>query len=304
MKLILANRQTDDFRSFYADLQAKSTEPFDYAPYETMLFCFDSSSEQPIQVHNLADNRQITDYNGVYINGYLDTYELAATVALCCDALGVSFVNKELTNPPSLSKLTTYAKLAKNDVSVPKTFAGAKAALLKGESMIPTELFPAILKRADADRGIDNYKVASFDEVKNLLQDHDNRSIWLLQAFVPNEGFYLVSFYEGKPAFSIFRSLEKRPDGNEQKAHMFKPKGGANARLVPLKEVPREILETCSKAMQVMNRQIGSVDCIYTPETKRVDVLEVNYNPQLVTIETFKDVRVQAFLDNLQKDWQ
>jgi D-alanine-D-alanine ligase-like ATP-grasp enzyme len=49
-----------------------------------------------------------------------------------------------------------------------------------------------------------------------------------------------------------------------------------------------------------MNRQIGSVDCIYDEASDKTYVLEVNYNPQLVTIETFKEVRVQAFLDNLK----
>jgi glutathione synthase/RimK-type ligase-like ATP-grasp enzyme len=304
MKLILANRQTEQFRAFYDDLQSKSAEPFDYSPYETLLFIFDTTTAHAITVHNLAEDKQLGDYDGVYINGYLDTYELAATVAICCGALGVPFVNKELQNPPSLSKLTTYAKLAANGVSLPKTFAGAKAALVQAGEMIPADIFPAILKRADADRGIDNYKVASYEEAIQLMQDHDNRSIWLLQEFVPNDGFYLVSFYDSKPVFSIFRSLETRPDGNEQKAHMFKPKGGANAHLVPLDEVPAELVETCTRAVEVMNRQIGSVDCIFDPETKRVYVLEVNYNPQLVTIETFKDIRVQAFLDNLQSDWK
>jgi D-alanine-D-alanine ligase-like ATP-grasp enzyme len=48
-----------------------------------------------------------------------------------------------------------------------------------------------------------------------------------------------------------------------------------------------------------MNRQIASVDCLYDEATGEVFVLEVNYNPQLVTVETFKDVRIKAFLDNL-----
>jgi glutathione synthase/RimK-type ligase-like ATP-grasp enzyme len=304
MKLILANRQTEQFLAFYDDLKSKSAEPFDYSPYETLLFVFDTTAEKPIQVRNLAEGRELAEYDGVYINGYLDTYELAASVAISCQAMGVPFVNKELQNPPSLSKLTTYAKLAANGVSFPKTFAGAKAALVGAKEIIPSDLFPAILKRADADRGIDNFKVSSYDEAMQLLQDHDARSIWILQEFVPNDGFFLVSFYDAKPVFSIFRSLEARPDGNEQKAHMFKPKGGANASLVPLDELPPEVIATCSKAVTVMNRQIGSVDCIFVPETRRVYVLEVNYNPQLVTIETFKDIRVQAFLDNLETDWK
>jgi D-alanine-D-alanine ligase-like ATP-grasp enzyme len=53
--------------------------------------------------------------------------------------------------------------------------------------------------------------------------------------------------------------------------------------------------------MDVMNRQIGSVDCLYDPKTERVHVLEVNYNPQLVTIETFRETRIKAFLEGISK---
>ncbi len=48
-----------------------------------------------------------------------------------------------------------------------------------------------------------------------------------------------------------------------------------------------------------MNRQVASVDCLYDQTTQKTYVLEVNYNPQLVTIETYKDVRIQAFLEAL-----
>lgn len=297
MKLVLANNQTEKFVAFYDELRQRSATPFEYKAYETLLFTFDSDAAEPIVVRNVADGRQLTDYDGIYLNGYLDTYELAATTAICCEALGIPFVNKELSNPPSLSKLTTYAKLAAADVRVPKTIAGAKAALLQVD--FSGLSFPLVLKRADADRGIDNFKVTSPSEIASLLAPHEPRSIWLLQEYVENDGFYLVSFYDQKPAFSIFRSLEERPDGNAQKAHMFKPKGGANAHLLEIFEVPAAIIETCQKAMDAMNRQIGSVDCLFSPATGHVHVLEVNYNPQLVTIETFREVRIAAFLDGL-----
>jgi len=70
-----------------------------------------------------------------------------------------------------------------------------------------------------------------------------------------------------------------------------------------LAEVPCEIIDECQRAIAALNRQIGGVDCIYDPVSQRVYVLEVNYNPQLVTIETYKDVRIKAFLDDINRDW-
>jgi glutathione synthase/RimK-type ligase-like ATP-grasp enzyme len=303
VKLVLANNQRKNFTDFYGSLQADNPGLFDHSPYKALLFVFDSEAEQPVVVKNLATGKQLGDYDGIYINGYLDTYELAATVAICCQALQLPFYNRELANAPSLSKLTSYAKLAAKRVCIPQTYAGAQAALLQIEQHLAADFFPAVLKRADADRGIDNFKVSNWQEVATLLEPHDDRSIWLLQRYLENDGYYLVSFYDSKPAFCIFRSLEERPDGNAQKAHMFKPAGGANARLLALDKAPSAVLASCQQAIETLNRQIGSVDCIYDQQTGKAYILEVNYNPQLVTIETFKDVRIQAFVESLKKTW-
>ena len=301
MKLILANNQSEKFRTFYESLKTRSNEPFDYTSYQSLLFFFNFYSDKPITVYNLAQSRDLTDYDGVYINGYLNTYELAATLAISCDALNIGYVNRELRQPPSLSKLSMYAKLAASAVPTPRTIAGTKHALLLATDHLQKLVFPAVLKRADADRGIDNYSVGSVDELKELLNGHSDRSLWLLQEFVANNGFYLVSFYDQQPAFCIFRSLEPRPDKNPQKAHMYKPKGGSNASLIPIDDLPSTVKTITRQAVIAMDRQIGSVDCLYDATRDTVHVLEVNYNPQLVTIETFKEVRIQAFVDYLPK---
>ena len=301
MKLVLANNQTPKFVQFYKELQADSPTPFVYSSYNSLLFYFDTSAEQKVEVYNLAENQPLTDYDGIYINGYMYSVELATSLATCAGALGIPYVNQELSNAPSLSKLSAHAKLAKANVSTPKTFGGAKAAIVQAGKFMDRLQFPAILKRADADRGIDNFKVKSFEEVLELLEHYEDNSIWILQEYIDNNGYYLMSFYDSKPSFCIFRSLAVRPDLDERKAHMYKPKGGSNASLIDLHEVPKTIMTTCQAALDIMNRQIGSVDCIYVPETDKAFILEVNYNPQLVTIETFKDVRVKAFLENLAK---
>lgn len=301
MKLILANNQSKKFSDFYNELRSQSDVPFDYAGYKSLLFVFDVDAAKPVDVYNTQNGKTLADYDGVYINGYLQTYELAASVAIACDSLGLGYSNKEFSNPPSLSKLSMYARLAAGGVRLPRSLGGTKFAMQQAQSHLESFKYPAVLKRADADRGIDNYKVADFEEALKLLASQDEMSIWILQEYVENEGFYLVSFYDEKPVFSIFRSLQARPDNNQQKAHMYKPKGGANASLVPIDQLPKPILETCQKAVKVMNRQIASVDCLYDPASEKAYVLEVNYNPQLVTIETLKEVRVQAFLENIEK---
>jgi hypothetical protein len=300
VKLVLANNQSPKFVDFYQNLQEQRQVAFDYAGYDNLLFRFKTSASQPIEVVNLKHGHELSDYDGVYINGYLNTYELAATVAIACDHYGIAYANQELHQPPSLSKLTMYAKLAAAGISIPDSLAGTKKALMIAAEELENSRYPAILKRADADRGVDNYKVSSASEVLELLGPHPERSLWVLQDFIDNDGFYLISFYDQQPKFCIHRRLESRPDGNVQKAHMYKPKGGSNASLIELADAPEALVDTCRRAVEAMNRQVASVDCLFNPQTNQATVLEVNYNPQLVTIETFKDIRVDAFVEYLK----
>ena len=300
MKLILANNQTDKFREFYKELSEQSQIKFDYSSYSDLLFIFDSDSEQSTKVINTTTLKYLEDYDGVYINGYLNTYDTAAAVALSCRTLGVPFVNKEFNDPVSLSKLSMNVKLNAGNVVTPYSIAGSKQAIKYAVENSMINNYPKVLKRADADRGIDNFKVTSGEEILQLIQDSALESIWFVQDYVDNDGYYLLTFYSGEPTFSIFRSLGVRPDGDEQKAHMYKPKGGINATQIPIEDLPESIVIECKKSVDVMNRQIASVDCIYDEKNNKTYVLEVNYNPQLVTIETFKDIRVQAFINNLE----
>lgn len=298
MKLVLANNRSDKFVSFFSDVQGDE-QLFDYAPYASLLFYFEKGVSRFI---NMQDGRSSDDYTGVYLNGYLSTPEIAVAAAQVLEHNGINYVNRELAGGVALTKLSATAKLAANDVSLPRSFGGAAAALIAGiEQGIVDVATPFILKRADADRGIDNLKLDSYERALEVLREHEDRSLWILQEFIPNNGFYLVSYYDEKPEFSIFRSLEARSDGKTEMAHMFKPKGGANASLLEISELPPAVLAESNKALAAVNRQIGSVDSLYNPETEQAYVLEVNYNPQLVTIETFKDVRIKAFLDAIRK---
>jgi glutathione synthase/RimK-type ligase-like ATP-grasp enzyme len=299
VKLILANNQSEKFQQFYKDLSTHVTDGLEYAGYDSLLFTFTGG----LDVYSVATKSSLKKYDGVYVNGYMSTYELAAATALACKALGVPFVNAELADAPSMTKLTEYIKLAAAGVTLPRTIAGTKTALssLPAESF--ADMFPAVLKRADADRGIDNFKVQSYDELTSLLENADRRSIWLMQEFVPNDGYYVVTFYDHKPELCIYRSLEERPDGNAQKAHMYKPLGGKNASLVPVADLPPTLVEQTTKAIKAMNRQIGSVDCLYDAATDTANILEVNYNPQMVTIDTFKQERIDAYAKFLNAEW-
>lgn len=303
MKLVLDNNQSERFKAFHASLQGDKEPVYEYAGYKSLLFSFEvSDGKGQLSFSNVDTGSKHTDFDGVYINGYLFVPEYAVTVAKVLDIAGIHYVNSELADGYSLSKLSAYAKLAGDGVAIPKTLAGSAYALKKGlKSSALT--FPLVLKRADADRGIDNFMVSSAADVTQILDEQLDKSIWLLQEFIPNDGFYVVSFQHGNPQFAIYRELQERPDKNAKKAHFFKPKGGKNAELIPVKELPKEVIAVSQAAILAMKREIASVDIVLNKKSGEAVVLEVNYNPQLVTIETFKDIRQKSFLESMKMDW-
>ncbi len=303
MKLVLANSRSKTYTDFYSRLQAENPGLFDYTLYNDLLFAFDGAAAVPIIVRNLVTGKMLTDYDGVYMKSYITSYELGSTVAICCQALSIPFLDHELATPPSLSKLTAHAKLAAAGVRTPQTYAGASSAIMRAANDLPNSFFPAILKRANADRGVDNFTVASAADVAELLEQQLPKSVWLLQQHIVNDGFYRVTLYANELAFCIFRSLGPRRDGEVRKAHMYKPSGGANASLVAVADMPPEVITACQQAARAMDRQMAGIDCIFDPATRQAYVLEVNNNPQLITTTTFQTERAAAFVESLKKDW-
>ena len=57
-------------------------------------------------------------------------------------------------------------------------------------------------------------------------------------------------------------------------------------------------LKNCYNGLMKMQQKISPRHIAYS---KRAYVLEINYNPQLVTVESFKDRRITEFLKAMEK---
>lgn len=275
------------------------TPLYEYSGYSSLLFYFDDATCTFV---NMETKKSAADYDGVYLNGYLHTPELAFTAATVLDAHSVPYVNSELGDAPSLTKLSSYAKLSKAGVSLPKTYGATASGLLKAhkDGLLKNVTFPCIVKRADADRGIDNFILHSWDAVKKKLLESDAGSIWLLQEFIPNDGYYVATYYHNELKFGVYRKHMERTDRDESKRHMFKPKGGVNATYLSADDVPAEVAAESMGAIYAMKREIGSVDVVVHRDTRKAYVLEVNYNPQLVTVSVYKDERIAHFVEGVK----
>lgn len=302
MKLILSNNQTMKFNDFFTQIQA-GKELFDYSGYHDLLFIFDNTLAHPVQFLNLDTGRRSYQYSGAYLTGYLASPDIAFAAATILKSERIAVTDRELINAPSLSKISEAAKLVSHDVLMPKCYGGTKIAIIRAITSEKVTLdFPLIMKLANGTRGSENYTIFSKNEIFDLLDGKEDSSIWILQKLVDSDGFFRVNCYYGKPVYGIFRSLEDAPEDLERHhGHMYKPVGGSNATFLEPYEIPRSVQQAASRAAKILGRDFAGADIIVDKYSKRAYVLEINYNPQLVTVESFKDRRIAEFLKAMEK---
>lgn len=297
-KLVLSNNQSQKFVQFHQDIQANE-KVYEYTGYTSLLFIFQKGKVDFLTIHN---GRRASDYEAAYLTSYLNSLELASAAAIVLDANNVRYVDRQLENAVSASKLTEYARLAAAGVAIPDTNAGTAGALLEGldKALLPLE-YPLILKRADADRGLDNFKISSETRLREVLSSYEATSLWIIQTFIPNDGFYRLTFYQDTLASVVFRAAHERADGNDEKTHLNKPKGGVNASLIDESSLPPALIEVSRNGCRVMKREFAGVDALIDMTTGEPYILEVNYNPQLVTVNAFKERRSSDFLEAMKR---
>ena len=305
-KLILCHNQSMRFNDFFVNIQ-QGQELFDYSGYSDLLFVFDQSAKHKACFLDLDTDKYSYEYGGAYITGYMaeggNCYDLAFAAAFIMDHEGSSVADSELIKAPALSKISEFTKLITAGIPIPKSYGGQKIAIIRAVVTKRIKLsYPIVIKRADAERGRDNYMIFNENEIFDFFQDKDDSSIWVLQTLVPNDGFYRLNCYFGKPAYVIYRSLDDRPPEFERhKAHMYKPAGGINAKLLHMNEVPRDVLALAKRATKVVGRDFAGVDIVVNKNTHKAYVLEANYFPQIVTAESFRETRIKAFLEAMEE---
>lgn len=291
------------FNDFFSDIQVEERF-FDYSGYSDLLFIFDPEAQHRASFLNLDTGRYSYEYSGAYITSYAGSFpDLAFAVAEIFKHEQIPFADSELANAPSLSKISESAKLVAAHLPIPKTYGGTKIALIRALTTRQIQLdFPVVLKLANGERGRDNFTIYHENEIYDLFQGKDDGSIWVIQALIPSDGFYRLNCYFGEPAYTIFRSLEERPaELDRHTAHMYKPAGGSNATLIEPSDTPEDLRQLARLATQAMGREFAGVDLIYHAQTHQAYVLEVNYYPQLVTVNSFKERRVRDFLEALRR---
>jgi glutathione synthase/RimK-type ligase-like ATP-grasp enzyme len=124
-----------------------------------------------------------------------------------------------------------------------------------------------------------------------VLAADAGQHIYIAQRFIANDG-YIRLLVTGR---EVALAIKRVPSASENplKAHLNQPRGGANASLLALDEIPPHVQDIGIRAAAVMKREIAGIDIIQDRTTKKWYVLEVNNAPQIRS-GTFVDEKLKA----------
>lgn len=281
-KVLVISRTPSVTESFLKEVESNTEEniTFEGTRFEDLLF--DINGSQTDVLDTARDNRSLTAYDLTYVKAHWNYPEPASALAEFLTFKNKPFLDKEIRDYTSRSKLSEMMRLSVNMLPVPRAIVGYAPALASNSQFILDAIsLPAVVKNVMSDKGLDNYLIQTVDDYKEVLQNAPENAIFAVQRFVPNEGFYRFNVFGGEVVLVVYR--HKVEHENPRKAHLNKPVGGKNAHKVELSEVSGEVLELASRAAMCLNRQVAGVDMLQDSQTGEWYILEVNNSPQLRT---------------------
>ena len=209
---------------------------------------------------------------GWYKSGAQTVYrDVAYSLALYLRHNHIPFMNSEMGQQRSTTKLSCMVQLALAGVPVPQT-----SFCLQAQQTVATQPLPFVAKDVAASRGKSNYLVKTEQDRIMVLAAGGNL---MVQPFLPNDHDLRVICFGGAPSLILRRSRDGAAD-----THLNNTSQGGHGEWLPLDSVDPEILTNASRICKIMNRELAGIDFI--PDSASsfgYSCLEVNAIPQLTS---------------------
>jgi len=267
-------------KEFFKTVSGLNSLPVEYSciSYDKLLYNLDGCNTQ---VLNLADgDKDLASYDYIYFKTHAKHPEFAASAAEYVRSKGRPFGDQEVAQYVSASKLTAAMRLSCAGLSIPSTICAATPVLKQRlPEIVDAFGYPFVLKEIASERGRHNYLIRDEKDFAGILKSATNNQVFMAQHYIANDGFYRLNVLGKRIGLSVWRSAV--PHKDPLKKHLNKPSGSANARIVPLNEVPLEARNLALHAADTLNRQVAGVDILQDKTTNKWYILEVNNAPQL-----------------------
>lgn len=280
--LVLGSSPGEGLKNFITNLTENlrtDKTRFDIRSYNDLVFSFEPSG---LKVFEAIKQKDIATYDLVYFKSHKNDQIRAVAAAKYLQSRNVKFIDKELVGFLSHDKLTQYVQLALFGLAVPSTIVGSNEYILKNANSLAKDWqWPLVIKDISADRGKRNYIVQNLKELKRQIQKAKDGQVYLLQRYVPNDGYLRVFVFGNSPSVAVRRTPYSHR--SPMKNHLNNPHGSVNAKLEPPAQLGSLVRDMATRSAKAMNRQIAGVDLIQDKTNNSWYILEVNNGPQLRT---------------------
>ena len=288
--LVLAS-QGHDFDGYFQDVKKLSANKINYVvrDYKDLIFSIEPGK---VSVEESITGRNISDFDLVYFKSHKRDYSVAIATAQYANFKGIKIIDQEMLSQISYDKLSEYMRLALNGLPIPYTFCAPTSYLLNNIDKISKKTgWPLICKEIESDKGRKNFILDNPPELKAQLKRADSADTYVIQKYIPNDGFIRALVFDRDVSLAIHRATIERDE--KIKRHLNKLPYSENATLLKLKELDPQVHDLSVRSAVVMNRQVAGVDIIQNSKTKEWFILEVNNAPQ-VRSGPFLEERKQA----------
>jgi glutathione synthase/RimK-type ligase-like ATP-grasp enzyme len=278
--IVLTSRTDEATKEFFKTVAELSATKIELAKYRLLSY---EINQENIPKITLEDGADIACVQKVYFKAHALYPEHAGTIAKYLKYRHVDFMDKEVANLTSRSKLSELFMLAIAGVTVPamKTFTHNLAAQTYENLCTFFDADSFVVKDAFSDRGKDNFIVASKADFQEVAARLNGRRTVIAQQFIPNDGFLRVLLMGDEVVQVVHRASVAHPDS--LKGHLNKPRGSINATVIPAEEVDSMVLTLARRAALTLERTVTGIDLVQDKETKKWYVLEANYNPEITS---------------------
>lgn len=224
-------------------------------------------------IRDMRNGHELTEYKAVLIRGHIHEHvDVVKTVSMYLNQNGIPGIN-DYSMFRTASKLIQAVHFQTYGLPVAQTVF-VTPAVTQNLGRLPFG-YPCIMKATNGSHGNYNYKVNDPDEIARIITQDGGKHKFVLQRYMPNDCDYRV-LIAGEEVMVIKRSAR-------QDSHLNNTSKGGEAELVPVAELPEEVIRLSKHIVAAIKMTVAGVDVLYDQSKDEYNFLEVNSQPQLMT---------------------
>lgn len=298
-KIAIIGRSVDepqvDQPSLYCNYLNKISDKIEYVDIEFDDLFFNLSTKDT-KIFVNQSNTDLLLFNAVMGIGWFNRmrpYEDTVHALACyLKYHGKPFLNSEMLHR-SKGKLSQYLIFSLHGLPIPTTIFHHDVKVVANLA-VKKFGFPFIFKTTNGSRGGNNFLVRNDAELAEAItRAKDSGRVFCAQEYIENDGDYRILVMNGKVRYIIHRQ-------SSSDSHLNNTSAGGRATAIKPDSFDAETISIALQAANLLGREVGGVDIMFSKYDKKPYILEVNNMPQLAT-GSYVDQKMQALNDMFEE---